>query len=41
MWKRLSLYQFQERIAKQELVVPIVKPMHKLIQISVQMIISN
>gem|GEM_PF-3602360 len=31
VWQLLSLYQFQERIAEQEFVVPIVKPMLKLV----------
>gem|GEM_PF-6762836 len=32
VWQLLSLHQFQKRIAKQEFIVPIVKPM--LIQMS-------
>jgi hypothetical protein len=38
VWQLLSLHQFQERIAKEELIIAIVKPMLQLIQIGVQML---
>jgi hypothetical protein len=33
IWQLLSLHQFQERIAEQELIIAILKPMLQLIQI--------
>ena len=38
VWQLLSLHQFQERIAEQKFVVPIVKAMFQFIQIGVQML---
>ena len=37
-WQLLSLHQFQQRIAKEELIIAIVKPMLQLIQIGVHML---